>query len=232
VTRGRWTIGALLALALLGGCGGSDGDGADAGRSGTATTPPTATAPPGGGYAPPAIDLEHGTGRQIGALVRTRHAETTFGSLPSDFAPGGIAIGSRAGLCRVPEPTAEDLAQVQAQAERQTPGTAVQPLREADVLLADCGSSGRWALVAWIAVDAGGESNVWIDELRWEGGGSWSGTARDVYPGCRLPLAAAAVWQVDVTRCPPSARRPPSQAPPRRAAPRPLGRLPDGSSRA
>ncbi|MDW5592799.1 hypothetical protein VSS74_00520 [Conexibacter stalactiti] len=230
--RGRATIAALLALALLSGCGGSGGDdGAEAARSGTATTPPTATTP-GGGYAPPALRSQYGRGPQIGALVRTRHAETTFNTLPPGFSPGGIPVGSRAGLCRVPAPTAEDRAQIEAQAQVQTTDGEVQPIRDEQILLADCGSSGRWALVAWFALDEAGEANVWIDELRYDGDGRWSGTAPGVYPGCRMPLAAAAVWQVDVSRCPPSARRPPSEAPPRRAAPRPLGRLSDGSSRA
>lgn len=221
-------VGALTALAGCGGNGGGGGGGG--GRSGgtaAAVPSPTTPAPPAARrYRPPATPFTRGSGREIGATARTRYAERTFTPLPPSFVPGGIAIGSRAGRCHVPEPTAADAFALRAAMERQTARGTLQPLTEADVLLADCGAAGRWALVTWTQV-VDGRTTDWIDDMR-EQDGSWSGTARGVLPGCRPPRDAAAVWQVDVTDCapPPPARR--------RAAPRPRGRerLPFGSSKA
>lgn len=215
---------ASLTALLLTGCGGDDE------RAGTTATTPTTRTTPGTTYAPPAVRSNEGYGAQIGARVRVRHAETTFGSLPPGFAPGGIAIGARAGLCEVPEVTDDDLFELEAAAGDQTPDARVGALTPADVLIANCGSSGRWAMIAWEAESPDGQISVWIDELR-DAGAHWDGTARGVYPGCRVPLAAAAVWRLDVTRCPPSARRPPSEPPPPRP-PSPSRLSEDGSSRA
>lgn len=203
--------------------------------------PPDPAAPQGGArrYRPPPIPLVRGSGEAIGATVRARYAASTFVPLPSTFAPGGIPVGSRAGICRVPPVTAAIRGELRAAIRRQTPRGTLQPLTDDAILLADCGAAGRWALLTWTQVH-GGRTVDWIDELRDDGGGRWTGTARGVLPGCRMPQDAAAVWQVDVTACRSSAapRAPPrtTPAPPPRTAPQPAPRarerLPEGSSRA
>ena len=209
-TGGRTTVAAAVAgLALaLAGCGSGDGDDV------AATLPRDA-------LRPPAPRPRFGRGPAIGALVRMRHAETSYGRVPDDFVPGGIPIGTRAGICVVPPPTEEVREQIGAAVERQSPRGQVLTLHSDAILLADCGASGRWALVTWTQID-GADAVDWIDELRYDGGGRWTGTPPRAYPGCRMPLAAAAAWQVDVRRCGGAARRAPStprQAPRARPAP-------------
>lgn len=234
--RGAAAI-AVAALLALAGCGGSDGGDGVAGTlprdpSPTTTQPPAATTPqppgsttpsPGGAdYVPPGPRPRFGRGAPIGALVRQRHADTSYGTVPRDFVPGGIPIGTRAGICVVPPPTDAVRAQIAETVRRQTPRGQVLTLHTDAILLADCGSSGRWALVTWTQVEQS-ETTEWIDELRYDGDGRWTGTPPRTYPGCRMPLAAAAAWQVDVRRCGPAARRAPStpRAAPRRAQPAP-----------
>jgi hypothetical protein len=227
-----------FALPALAGCGGSDGGGTAAapgpGTTGLLTPPltqppgTTLPAPPGSTtpapprsaarYAPPPIRVRFGRGPLIGALARERHASSTFGTPPPGFAPGGVPVGTRAAICVVPPLTDALRAQITAAAERQTPSGHVLTMHSDAILLADCGPSGRWAVITWTVV-GGSDPTDWIDELRDDGGGRWTGTPRGAYPGCRMPLAAAAAWQLDVTRCPASARRAPS-APTPRAAPR------------
>ncbi|MDR9370449.1 hypothetical protein Q5424_15220, partial [Conexibacter sp. JD483] len=223
----------------------------DEGRAGTpptgstATQPPAATlpgSPPLRRYRPPAIPLDRGSGAAIGGTVRLVYTTSTFRQVPRDFVTGGIPIGTRAGDCEVPAITPAMRVQLQAAVERQTPDGEVDPLTPLDVLVADCGDEGRWAMVTWVQ-HRGRADTSWVDELRDEGGGIWSGTARGVQPGCRMPRAAAAAWQLDVTVCPPKPR--PRAAPQPRPAPRipgeprdprrrggPLQGLPPGSSRA
>ena len=196
---------------------------------GATPTPPgtTTPAPPGGttptppngssGYAPPPLRVAFGRGPTLGALVRQRHAETSYGRIPAGFVPGGIPVGSRAGICVVPMLTDEVRGEIERAARAQTPHGEVLPLHSDAILLADCGASGRWALVTWTVVE-GADATNWIDELR-DDGGRWTGTPPRTYPGCRMPLAAAAVWQVDVRRCGSAARRPPSSPQPRSARP-------------
>lgn len=183
----------------------------------TTPAPPGSTTPPGGSdYQPPTPRPRFGRGPAIGALVRMRHADTSYGSVPADFVPGGIPIGTRSGICVVPPPTKADQEQIAAAVRRQTPRGQVLTLHSDAFLLADCASSGRWALVTWTQVEQG-KTTEWIDELRYDGDGRWTGTPPDTYPGCRMPLAAASAWQVDVRRCGSGARRAPSTP---RAAPR------------
>ncbi|ADB48649.1 hypothetical protein Cwoe_0213 [Conexibacter woesei DSM 14684] len=201
--------------------------------------PPDPAQPPGGArsYRPPPTPFERGSGERIGATVRARYAASTFFPLPSTFAPGGIPIGSRAGICRVPPLTTGVRAELRDAIRRQTPRGTLQPLDDDAILLADCGAAGRWALLTWTQVHRG-RTVDWIDELRDDGGGRWGGTARGVHPGCRMPLDAAAVWQIDVTACrrPPATPRAPAPSPAPRTTPQPAPRdrerLPDGSSRA
>lgn len=237
---------AALGLALAG-CGGGGGDDrAGLPPTGSTATQPPATlpgSPPLRRYRPPAIPLDRGAGPPLGAAVRLVYTTTTFRQLPQDFVSGGIPVGTRAGDCEVIALTPLLRAQLQAAVERQTPRGQVDPLTSLDVLLADCGGDGRWAMVTWNQRRDGSET-TWVDELHDEGGGIWSGTARGVQPGCRMPRAAAAAWQLDVTICPPQRPRPRPRAIPRtlprppqqRRDPRrrggPLEGLPPGSSRA
>lgn len=263
-TRRVATVAAVAVLAALPACAGDSGEaggGRDAGaRAGTQqdggtepspAPPPDPQAPPGpatpapppGGrpYRPPAIPFERGAGRTIGAVVRARYATTSFIPLPSGFVPGGIPVGSRAGICGVPAIGARDRAELQASVRRQTPGGSIAALGDDEILLADCGASGRWAFVTWTQV-RGDRTTDWIDELREDPGGRWTGTARGVHPGCRMPRDAAAAWQLDVTPCGPApraratpkprARPAPPPPAPRPSPPRRPKRLPEGSRRA
>ncbi|MBB4660839.1 hypothetical protein [Conexibacter arvalis] len=195
---------------------------------GTTPVPPggTTPTPPGGSgrtYEPPAPRPNFGRGPTIGALVRERHAEASYGALLPGFVPGGIPVGTRAAICVVPPIIDAVRRQIEEAARRQSPGGEVLTLHSDAILLADCGSSGRWALVTWTQIE-GGDATNWIDELRYDGDGRWTGTPPRAYPGCRMPLAAAAAWQVDVRRCGSAARRAPStpRRPPRAApSPRP-----------
>lgn len=238
---------ALAAVVLaLAGCGGGSGDerASTPPTGSTATQPPPTTlpgSPPLHRYRPPAIPLDRGAGPPIGGTARLVYTTSTFRQLPQDFVSGGIPVGTRAGDCEVIAITPRLRVELQAAVERQTPRGVVEPLSPLDVLLADCGADGRWAMVTWIQQQAGRDDTTWVDELRDDGGGIWSGTARGVQPGCRMPRAAAAAWQLDVTVCPPQPRPRPRAAPqPRpRQQPRdprrrggPLQGLPPGSSRA
>lgn len=237
---------ALAAVAMgVAGCGGGDDGGrASAPPTGSTATQPTPTlpgSPPLHRNRPPAIPLDRGAGPPIGGTARLVYTTSTFRQVPRDFVTGGIPVGTRAGDCVVIALTPRLRVELQAAVERQTPRGVVEPLSSRDVLLADCGADGRWAMVTWIQQRDRGEATTWVDELRDDGGGIWSGTARGVQPGCRMPRAAAAAWQLDVTPCPPQPRPRPRAAPqPQpRAQPRdprrrggPLQGLPPGSSRA
>lgn len=234
------TAAALLALAGCGSGGGDDMAGTLPRDPSPTTTQPfgsTTPQPPGGttpspggaDYQPPSPRPRFGRGVPIGALVRMRHADSSYGAMPRDFVPGGIPVGTRSGICVVPPPTDAVREQIAAAARRQTPDGQVLTIHTDAILLADCGSSGRWALVTWTEVEQS-QTTEWIDELRYDGGGRWTGTPPRTYPGCRMPLAAAAAWQVDVRRCGAGARRAPSTprqapraqpSPPRSAQPQP-----------
>jgi hypothetical protein len=245
--RRRRVAGAAAALAAaalaLAGCG-DDGGSATTPQAGTATQPPRTLpgSPPLRRYRPPQIPLDRGSGPSIGAAARLVYTTSTFRQVPRDFVSGGIPVGTRAGDCEVIALTPALRVQLQTAAERQTRAGRVLPITDVDVLLADCGADGRWAMVTWDQL-VGDRETSWVDELRDDGGGIWSGTAPGVQPGCRMPRAAAAAWQLDVTVCPPQPR-PRRRAAPRtipRATPRPpdprrrggpLQGLPPGSSRA
>jgi hypothetical protein len=241
--RRRLPLAAALALAalalLLAGCGGGvkrgDDGLAQSPRSTTPTTPtvprlPRVPPPSNRRFSPPAIAVTPGSGPKIGATVRARFAVGSGAIAPRGFIPGGIAIGSRAGGCTVPTILARDLAGLEAATKRETPRGRVLPLSPDTILLADCGSAGRWAMITWTQLHDG-RTTYWTDELR-DAGDRWIGTARNVQPGCRMPRAAAAVWQLDVSVCG-APRRP---APPRPRAqppvPRALPQLPQGAMRA
>jgi hypothetical protein len=199
------------------------------------TQPPASTVPgtpPPRRYRPPAIPFTSGQGAPIGAMARLVYTTTTFSPLPLGFIAGSVRVGTRAGLCRVPVVTAGDRAGITAAARRQTHGGTVAALRDESILLADCGAEGRWALVTWTQ-RIGSDETRWVDDMRDDDAGRWSGTARGVQPGCRVPLEAAAAWQLDVTICPPPPPRPRTPAPRRPGpGPGPLDRLPEGTSRA
>ncbi len=233
---------AAVALAVAGCGGGESGGSASAPPTGSTATQPPPTlpgSPPLHRNRPPAIPLDRGAGPPIGGTARLVYTTSTFRQLPQDFVTGGIPVGTRAGDCAVIAITPRLRVELQTAVERQTPRGVVEPLSPLDILLADCGDEGRWAMVTWIQQQPGRADTTWVDELRDDGGGIWSGTARGVKPGCRMPRAAAAAWQLDVTICPPPARPRPRATPPPptpRQGPRdprrrggPLDGLPPGS---
>jgi hypothetical protein len=133
----------------------------------------------------------------------------------------------------VPKPSARDRAELLATVRRQTPGR-ILPLYDDTILLADCGAQGYWAMLTWTRLRSG-RPDTYVDELRYDGAGRWSGTATGVQPGCRMPLDAAAAWQIDVSPCGagkrgggtpksqprPTPLRPRPRPAPKRATPRP-----------
>ncbi|MDO8211288.1 hypothetical protein [Conexibacter sp. CPCC 206217] len=208
---------ATVSALVLAGCGGGGDDfGATIPHGTTATTPGAPRR-----WSPPALRLERGRGREIGAEARLEYA-ASGPALPTGFVPGGVPVGTRSGPCVVPEPTDAQRTQIQTTAERQTPDGSVVPIDDDHILLADCGDEGVWAFVAWTEGTAEGRQTVWIDEFRYDGGDHWTGTARGVQPGCRMPRAAAAAWQIDVTECPP----PPTPPPPTPTIPGPTPQIP------
>lgn len=148
----------------------------------------------------PSAPFVRGPGAEIGGTTRLDYTADTFGGLPPGYPPGGIPIGSRAGACTVPQLTAVDRAELLATALRQTPGQ-IAPLRDDEILLADCGAQGYWAMVTWTVRRPHRGPTTYVDELRFDGGTHWTGTPSGVQPGCRMPLDAAAVWPLDVSPC-------------------------------
>jgi hypothetical protein len=207
---------ATAALALAGCGGGSDERGGTPPHGTTATTPAAPRR-----WSPPAMRIEPGHGREIGAEARLDYAASSA-TLPRGFVPGGIPVGTRAGECVVPEPTATVRAEIYATAQREMTSGVVAPIDDGHILLADCAGDGVWAFASWIQQRADGRTTTWIDELRADGGGHWTGTARNVQPGCRMPPAAAAAWQIDITACPPR----PTPPPPTPTVPDPTPRIP------
>lgn len=207
---GKRTIGLGVALAAgvaLAGCGGSGVPPATT----DAPTPPVIPQTPQLPQAPrsqapqrtpnsPPAPFVRGAGDPIGATVRLDYTADSSSAIPPGFVPGGIPVGSHAGACTVPRPSATDRAQLRAAALRQTPGR-IAPLRDDEILLADCGSEGYWAMITWTVVNRRHRSSTYVDEERFDGGGHWTGTATGVQPGCRMPLDAASAWQIDVSVC-------------------------------
>jgi len=172
-------------------------------RPAPAPGPQSRPQPPG----PPAIPFHRGSGREIGFAARSAYTAGSFFPIPRNFVRGGIPVGSRAGDCRVPAPTARDKAQMLAFARRADPRDRVTGIFERNILIADCGSMGRWGILFWVHVTPKDKRIISGTEIRVRGG-RWVENRGRQNPGCGIPLEAAAVWQIDVSHCPKNARRP------------------------
>jgi hypothetical protein len=161
---------------------------------------PGSPPPPPEPKGPPPIHVTRGSGPPIGGTTRRLYTANTYFPIPKSFVAGGVRTGTRAGDCRVPRPSRRDRAELHAAARRETPKGRVSRPLDRQILLADCGSKGRWALLTWI--QGGGRRGpvIHVDELV-RRGGRWVGTPRGTPPGCRLPEEAAAAWQIDISVC-------------------------------
>ena len=72
------------------------------------------------------------------------------------------------------------------------------------------GSMGDFGIVFW-GHDRNGDTTISGVEMR-RRGGRWVETKGRFYPGCTIPLDAAAAWQLDVSPCPKKAPRPKPKA--------------------
>jgi hypothetical protein len=152
--------------------------------------------PPG----PPDIDVDRGSGPPIGGSARRLYMANTYFPLPEAFVAGGVEVGSRAGGCRIPRPTDRDRSELLAAERRSTPRGRIGRPRDRQILLAECGADGRWAIAFWERRGLKRGLRLNGDEFAYRDG-RWVGTSQGETPGCRLPEAAAAVWQIDVSVC-------------------------------
>jgi hypothetical protein len=165
----------------------------------TAPAPPGTPPPPEG---PPDIPLTRGDGPPIGGTARRLYMANSFFPLPEDFVAGGVRVGNRAGECVVPRVTARVRASLLAKLRRDTPRKdgRVPGLPDRQILLADCGAAGRWAIVSWVGKRATKGPVIFVDEFEARRG-AWHGSPKGRWPGCGIPEAAAAAWQIDISHC-------------------------------
>jgi hypothetical protein len=163
--------------------------------------PPNPNQPPAP-EGPPDIPVERGSGPPVGGTVRRLYTANSFFPVPENFVPGGVRVGTRAGSCMVPRVDARTRARLLATVRADTkPKDGVVPgLPDRQILLADCGGDGRWAMVSWIGKRASKGPVIFVDEFEWRGG-AWHGSPKGRYPGCGIPEAAAAAWQIDISHC-------------------------------
>lgn len=162
--------------------------------------PPGAPPEPPTPEGPPDIAVEVGDGRPIGGNARGAFTASTYFPVPEDFERGGVRVGTRAGGCEVPSPTPRIKAGILAAERKLTPGQRFDAPEDYELLLADCGSEGTWAIASWRFRQPGTGLRVNGDEFVLRGG-RWVGTPAGVTPGCRIPAAAAAAWQIDISIC-------------------------------
>jgi hypothetical protein len=163
---------------------------------------PSAPEPPAPPPGPPPIAVERGDGPPIGGSARRLYTANSFFPVPQNFVAGGAPVGTRAGSCVVPAVTARARSRLLATVRRDTPRSKgrVTGLPDRMILLADCGTGGRWAMVAWVGRRAAGGPVIFVDEFEWRGG-AWHGSPKGRWPGCGIPDAAAAAWQIDISHC-------------------------------
>ena len=156
--------------------------------------------PPPEPKGPPDIKVDVGSGPPIGGTARRLYMANTYFPLPKDFVAGGVRVGSKAGGCEVPRPTAADRSGLRRAARKESPEGRVPAPKPREILLADCGSDGRRAIMFWRVLRPGKPLKLAGDEFR-RRGSRWVGTSSKQTPGCGLPEAAAAVWQIDISVC-------------------------------
>jgi len=164
--------------------------------------PPAAPDQPPPPQGPPAIPVERGDGPPSGGSARRLYTANSFFPVPPSFVPGGVRAGTRAGSCVVPPVRDSVRARLLATVRHDTPRGKgrVTGLPDRMILLADCGGAGRWAIVAWVGRRGEGGPVIFVDEFQWRGG-AWHGSPKGRWPGCGIPEAAAAAWQIDISHC-------------------------------
>ena len=162
--------------------------------------PPGAPEPQPEPTGPPDIEVDIGSGKPIGGAARAVFTFNTYFPAPEDFKRGGVPVGTRAGDCEVPPLTRKIKAGILAAERRGTPGGGFGTPLDKEILLADCGPAGTWAIASWRIRRPGRKLRIAGDEFKLRGG-RWVGSPKGTPPGCRLPDAAAAVWQIDISIC-------------------------------
>jgi hypothetical protein len=143
-----------------------------------------------------------GSGPPIGGTTRRLYTANTIFPMPEDFVPGGVNVGTRAGECEVPRIGRRIRTMLLATVRSETPRAKgrVAGLADRQILLADCGPEGVWALLSWVARGGPKGPTIFVDEFELRGN-TWHGSPEGRRPGCGLPDAAAAAWQIDISHC-------------------------------
>jgi len=164
-------------------------------------SPPRQTAP-----GPPNIPVRAGSGLAYGAAARGAFHASMFFPVPGNYRPGPVRAGTVAGGCRVPTPTRADRDQIADMARAAYPKDRLHGIVNRSLLLAECGAMGDFGIVFW-GHDRGGDTTIsGVEIIRRQG--RWVEHKGRFYPGCTIPLDAAAAWQIDVSPCPKDAPRP------------------------
>jgi hypothetical protein len=163
---------------------------------------PSPAAPPG----PPRIPVKEGNGVAYGEAARAAYHASMFFPIPANFRRGPVRADTVAGDCTVSAPTAADRAQIADMARAAYPKDTLHGIADKSLLLAQCGSMGDFGIVFW-GHDRNGHDVISGVELK-RSGGRWVENKGKFYPGCTIPLDAAAAWQIDVSACPKNAPRP------------------------
>lgn len=146
---------------------------------------------------PPDIDVDTGSGKPIGGSARAVFTLNTYFPAPKDFQRGGVRVGTRAGGCVVPPLTRRIKAGILAAERRETPGGGFGTPLDQEVLIADCGAAGTWAIASWRRRRP---EKIFGNEFQLRGG-RWVDSPGEAPPGCAIPDAAAAAWQIDISIC-------------------------------
>jgi hypothetical protein len=155
---------------------------------------------------PPKIPVKEGSGVAYGAAARAAYHASMFFPVPANFRRGPVRAGTVAGDCTVPAPAAADRDQIAAMARAAYPKDNLHGIADKSLLLAECGAMGDFGIVFW-GHDRNGKTTISGVELK-RVGGRWVENKGRFYPGCTIPLDAAAAWQIDVSACPKNAPRP------------------------
>jgi hypothetical protein len=167
---------------------------------------PSAPAPQQQAPGPPNIPVKEGSGVAYGAAARGAYYASAFFPIPGNYQPGPVHAGTVAGTCRVPAPTDEDRRQIADMARAAYPKDHLHGIVDKSLLLAECGTEGDFGIVFWGHDRNGHDIISGVEIVRRNG--RWVENKGRFYPGCTIPLDAAAAWQIDVSPCPGNAPRP------------------------
>ena len=143
-----------------------------------------------------------GTGHRSAAAPGACTRPTRSSRCRRASSPAACGPAPRAGSCVVPPVRDSVRTRLLATVRHDTPRGKgrVTGVPDRMILLADCGGAGRWAIVAWVGRRSEGGPVIFVDEFQWRGG-AWHGSPKGRWPGCGIPEAAAAAWQIDISHC-------------------------------